>query len=222
MYSWYDDEWDFEGVIASGMDTLDKKGTIAISQKLAHEDVTRTMLLTLEGTVTAPNRQTLSGRTNCLVHNGEFYIGIRPTKTFVDVKTPIDFEFITTSPDGDIISGKDVKIEIIRREWVSVRKAGVEGRYEWISEMHDSTVHTMKVKTQDQTVMKSYTPDNTGYYIIKALAKDGKGSPLSAISNGKSIGPELGFGHVLGAFHDDQATRIEFLSLIGRPSAGAV
>jgi len=36
-----------------------------------------------------------------------------------------------------------------------------------------------------------------------------KGSPLSATSNGKSIGPELGFGHVLGTYHDEQVLLIK-------------
>jgi hypothetical protein len=35
------------------------------------------------------------------------------------------------------------------------------------------------------------------------------GSPLSATSNGKTIGPELGFGHVLGTFHDEQVLLIK-------------
>ncbi|MBK8974648.1 MAG: hypothetical protein IPM29_01855 [Planctomycetes bacterium] len=34
------------------------------------------------------------------------------------------------------------------------------------------------------------------------LVEGGRGSWLSATSNGRSIGPELGFGHVLGTFHD--------------------
>jgi len=47
------------------------------------------------------------------------------------------------------------------------------------------------------------------YYQEARLAEDGKGSPLSATSNGNSIGPELGFGHVLGTFHDEQVLLIK-------------
>jgi hypothetical protein len=36
-----------------------------------------------------------------------------------------------------------------------------------------------------------------------------KGSPLSPTSNGKAIGPELGFGHVMGTYHDDQVLLIK-------------
>ena len=47
------------------------------------------------------------------------------------------------------------------------------------------------------------------YFQEARLAENGKGSPLSATSNGKSIGPELGFGHVLGTFHDEQVLLIK-------------
>ena len=52
----------------------------------------------------------------------------------------------------------------------------------------------------------------------RALAEDGKGSPLSATSNGKTIGPELGFGHVMGTFHDEQVLLIK--TAHGQPLAG--
>ncbi len=35
------------------------------------------------------------------------------------------------------------------------------------------------------------------------------GSPLSPTSNGRTIGPELGFGHVMGTYHDEQVLLIK-------------
>jgi len=55
----------------------------------------------------------------------------------------------------------------------------------------------------------NWTVRNDVYFQEARLAKDGQGSPLSATSNGKSIGPELGFGHVLGTFHDEQVLLIK-------------
>ena len=54
-----------------------------------------------------------------------------------------------------------------------------------------------------------WTVRNDVYFQEARLAEDGKGSPLSATSNGKSIGPELGFGYVLGDFHDEQVLLIK-------------
>lgn len=54
-----------------------------------------------------------------------------------------------------------------------------------------------------------WTVRNDVYFQEARVAEDGKGSPLSATSNGKSIGPELGFGHVMGTFHDEQVLLIK-------------
>lgn len=54
-----------------------------------------------------------------------------------------------------------------------------------------------------------WTVRNDVYFQEARVAKDGKGSPLSATSNGNSIGPELGFGHVLGTFHDEHVLLIK-------------
>ena len=54
-----------------------------------------------------------------------------------------------------------------------------------------------------------WTVCNDVYFQEARLAKDGKGSPLSATSNGKSIGPEQGFGHVMGTFHEEQVLLIK-------------
>ena len=177
-YWYYDEDWEFEGVIGSATGELDKYGKMDIGKKLVQKDIRRTMLLTLEGSVTAQNRQTLSGRTSCLVHCGEYYIGIKPQKTFIEAKNPAQFEFITTKSDGELVPGKNISIEIIRREWISVRKAGIEGRYEWMTEKKDSVVSKFKVKTEQAAVAKSFTPERTGFYVIQAQSRDSRNNTI--------------------------------------------
>jgi alpha-galactosidase len=50
---------------------------------------------------------------------------------------------------------------------------------------------------------------NDVYFQEARIAPEGKGSPLSATSNGNSIGPEVGFGFVMGTFHDEQVLLIK-------------
>ncbi len=53
----------------------------------------------------------------------------------------------------------------------------------------------------------NWTVRNDVYLEDARLGKPG--SPLNATSNGKTIGPELGFGHVMGTFHDEQVLLIK-------------
>jgi len=54
-----------------------------------------------------------------------------------------------------------------------------------------------------------WTVRNDVYFQEARVAKEGRGCPLSATSNGKTIGPELGFGHVMGTWHDEQVLLIK-------------
>ncbi|MDA9856713.1 sialate O-acetylesterase [Rubripirellula sp.] len=47
------------------------------------------------------------------------------------------------------------------------------------------------------------------YFQEARISPDGKGGLLTATSNGRSIGPELGFGFVTGTFHDEQVLLIK-------------
>ncbi len=55
----------------------------------------------------------------------------------------------------------------------------------------------------------NWTVRHDVYYQEARIAKDGQGSPLSPTSNGKVLGPEVGFGHVMGTFHDEQVLLIK-------------
>ncbi len=55
-----------------------------------------------------------------------------------------------------------------------------------------------------------WTVRNDVYYQEARLKEGGRGCPLSATANnGASIGPELGFGYVMGTFHDEQVLLIK-------------
>jgi len=61
---------------------------------------------------------------------------------------------------------------------------------------------------------------NDVYFQEARSAVEGKGSPLSATSNnGKSIGPEVGFGFVMGTHHDEQVLLIK--TAMGNRSLGS-
>ena len=55
-------------------------------------------------------------------------------------------------------------------------------------------------------------------YLDKNKFKGGRNTPLTATANGKHIGPELGFGYVMGTFHDEPVLLIK--ADIGNRSLG--
>jgi alpha-galactosidase len=55
-----------------------------------------------------------------------------------------------------------------------------------------------------------WTVRNDAYFQEARLAEGGKGAPLSVTAHGaNTIGPEVGFGYVMGTFHDEQVLLIK-------------
>ncbi|HTY07891.1 MAG TPA: MG2 domain-containing protein, partial [Candidatus Edwardsbacteria bacterium] len=177
-YWWWDDNRDYGSLLASGEGQLDDQGHAAVSAKLDLHGSKGTMGLTLEGTVTSQDRVALSGRRQAIVHRGEYYIGYLQNTSFVDLGKPLELSVIAAQPDGALLTGRRVDVEIVRQQWISARRAGAGGRYEWYSERQDSTVYTGSVTTGPQPAAVSYTPQRPGFYIVKLQSADGRANEI--------------------------------------------
>jgi len=80
-----------------------------------------------------------------------------------------------------------------------------EGKFAWM--MDEKGEWTVR---NDVILCESYLDDKK--------FKGGRSTPLSATANGKHIGPELGFGYVMGTFHDEPVLLIK--ADIGNRSIG--
>jgi uncharacterized protein YfaS (alpha-2-macroglobulin family) len=64
------------------------------------------------------NRQTIAGSSTLLVHPADVYVGLKPSRYFVQQGDPIDVATIVTDLDGKAVSNRDVHLRFIRLEWV--------------------------------------------------------------------------------------------------------
>ena len=165
-------------LLASGEGTLDDQGSIRVSSNLKVGEVRGTVSLLLEGDVTSPSRQQLSGRTAVIVHGGEYYIGISPSKTFLKSDSLLTYKLITPTPEGVLVAGNALTVKVIQRIWRSVRKAETGGRYTWISEEENIVVDSTQVESASSPVELSFRTKQAGFYFIEATGKDARGNEV--------------------------------------------
>jgi uncharacterized protein YfaS (alpha-2-macroglobulin family) len=177
---WLDDDRYMSppGIISSGKTKLDRDGNFSVTGQLNAQNSFQTLTLVSEGVVTSPDRQRLAGRKTAIVHAGEFYIGLKPQTSFVDKGKEIDVEMLTVQPDGKLAENRKVEGKLIRREWNSVRKSGVGGRLEWISEKKDTIVKSFNFVSSKKPYEFRNRPDKSGYYILDMSATDSRGNRL--------------------------------------------
>lgn len=164
--------------LASDKGQLDDKGLKAIEVETKGMTFKGDGLLVVESTVTSPTRQELSGRTQIPVYRGEFRIGLKPTSTFVPSAQPVAIQTVAITPKDDTIQGQEIKLELYRREWNSVRKVDVDGSYRWVSQPKDELVGEETVRSGVKPVDVPMTPPKPGFYVIKAVARDGRGNDI--------------------------------------------
>lgn len=166
-------------LVASQEVKLDPQGRLAIKLPLVAEKEKDSVKANLEATVTGPDRTSVSNRLQVIVHRGEFYIGLRPSTCFLKKNNPIEVEVIAAAPDGRLIPGCKIKVKLLRREWRSVRQAGVSHRWRWRSEREDIEVDEQSVTTEEQPVRLKFKPEKSGFYFFLASSNDSRRNPIT-------------------------------------------
>lgn len=178
------DRWERYGqeasrLLSSGEDVLDKDGKFRIAAKLQAEEEKNSVFASLEATVQGPSRSSISNRIQTIVHRGEFYIGLQPSTTFLSKGEKLRVGIITVEPNGQMDPEKKVRLKLIRREWHSVRKAGIGGRFRWVTEKVDTEIEDQTIKTKNEPQQVTFLPEKAGYYLLEAEGKDRRGNRIT-------------------------------------------
>ncbi len=158
--------------------SLAADGSLGVSYKTEVGTVLTTGNLVVEGDVTSPSRQVISGRASVVIHQGEYYIGVSPSSTFIKTKTPLTCRIVSVLPGGEMVSGQNITFRVLKRQWHSVRRASIQGGFEWESQPVDSVLFKREVTTGSSPVAVSYTPDASGFYLVQAEGKDSRGNVI--------------------------------------------
>ncbi len=166
------------GLFASGDGIIDGQGNLSIEAGKADAPGDRPANYTIEAEVQDVSRQTVAGRTSVLLHPAKFYVGIASRSLFSKAGEPMSIGVIAAQPDGARLSGVPVHVTALLRAWHSVRKKGVGGVYENISEVVDEPAGNCDVKTGEASAQASscsLTLAKAGFYTLRAEAKDDQG-----------------------------------------------
>jgi len=187
----YDYSQGFSGQTAgAGTGELDSKGKLEAKTPLPEKlPGSGAVSATLEAGVTDPERQRLFGRARAWVHRANLYFGLKASGGFLDAGKPWSAGIVTVRPDGTPAAGLKGEAKLMKRQWLSSRRAGLGGRLEWVSEVRDTLVSSSAFTSDGSTFTWTYAPAEGGYYIFTASGAD---------ENGRTSASSFSF-YVLGA-----------------------
>ncbi len=172
---WGEDQRDQERILLREEGSLDERGQRQVSVSLEGVSFEGPARLSLEGTVTSASRQAISGRTSALVHPASFALGLKTGGSLRQAGAQVPVDLVAVDPQGKAVAASQVQVQLLRREWDSVRKAGSGGRYEWVSQARDTEVLTRTARTGVKPERLMLTPPQAGLYVVRAQATDSKG-----------------------------------------------
>ena len=179
---WWEDEEEepTARVVASGTDTLDATGHLALRVPAGEAQKGRGSRVAIAATVTDVNRQTVTATATSTVHPAAFYVAARPLgdEYFWTAGQPVAIAVAAVAPDGRRVPGVAVHGTIVRREWHRVQRER-EGLDEQVGEWVPDTVARCDLVTAADSVPCRFTPAQGGSYVIGFHATDGAGRAAS-------------------------------------------
>jgi len=136
---------------------------------------------TLEAVVTDANKQQVASDVQVVVHQGRFYVGLRPQSFVHAAGSPVTLDLVTLDPDATPVPDVPLRVLVYKRKWLVVREQDAEGDQLYRSEPEDTLVETMDARTgADGEGAVAFTPAQSGEYRVVAEGTDEAGNTVRA------------------------------------------
>ncbi len=138
--------------------------------------------VTLNANVTDVAGDVVSGSTSVIVHQSELYGGIRSVSYVGKQGQPQQFEAVVLDWNSKPVSGQNVTVKFVERQWLSVQKQDDQGQLSWVTSVKDIPIEkqsaSQQIKMEKPTV--SFIPPEGGVYKAVVIVTDSKGNQQQA------------------------------------------
>ena len=169
------------GTLEQGQDTTDSIGHLDLSKALSLGETVSDQQVTLNANVTDVAGDVVSGQTSVIVHQSELYGGIRSVSYVGKQSEPQQFETVVLDWNSKPVTGQNVTIKFVERQWLSVQKQDDQGQLSWVTSVKDIPVDQKSLTTdQDGKAEVSFVPPDGGVYKAIVIVTDSKGNQQQA------------------------------------------
>jgi len=166
-------------LIAEGDGKTDADGRFTFTVPTDITERTASQIFTIEVSVTDVNNQQVSNRMDVIVHQGLFYIGLRPEKYVSQAGKWAEVEIITVDWESEPHPNQELTVVFNEHNWYSVQVQAEDGGFYWESQVEDTPVFTTTVTTDDGgKATADFVPEKGGIYKVVAYGLDRHGNEV--------------------------------------------
>ncbi|MEN8097429.1 MAG: Ig-like domain-containing protein, partial [Chloroflexota bacterium] len=203
MYrSWWGEPQAEKTTIAGGKGRTDAQGMFLLDSPLDEiaEAVEKdgSLIVTFEVMVYGPDGSVISGRSQMVVHKGDYYVGVAASERIAQAGEPIQIDLITVEwpkagqqlvNDGRL-EGREITVELYRIEGESVYVRDEQGFGRWTWEQKEIFIERKSAVTDDlgEASVQVTAPD-AGSYRVKAISVDDSSRSIRSSTFFWAMGP---------------------------------
>lgn len=165
------------GTIADGVATTDAAGEFTIEVPAELGEATQSQAFTIEAVVRDESDQSVAGRTEVIVHQGEVYVGVRPESYVSRAGEEANIEIIAVDWDSAGVADQAIEVEIVERRWSSVQEQDETGRTTWTYSVEEIPIADGEAVTGAGGLGTfTFTPPEGGVYKVYVRTRDSEGN----------------------------------------------
>lgn len=195
-YADLDDQSLTGGSLRDGEGQLGQNGEFMLTGRLDLPNQRFPERVVLSAEVVDATRQAQGAEGSVLVHPAAYYLGIKaPEDYFFEVPKQLGIEVVAATPQGERLSGKSVRLELVRRRWTYARQDLGNGDSHAVSKPVDEVVSRCQLVTANNPVSCPLKADSAGYYLVRARSEDSEKRAVEAAIGLYGIGAgDFGWG----------------------------
>jgi uncharacterized protein YfaS (alpha-2-macroglobulin family) len=176
-----------EKFILRGKTQLNEEGKAKISQvldfeKWFKEEERKSKIIVVDITVKNSLGQSVSAQKSFIVHQGEFYLGLKADKYFVGKNEKFNLKVKSVNIQGKEIKVNDVQLNLYKINWLSSKRQEATGGYSYQWEKKRELVKSFNFDTDTKgNYNLELQIEKEGEYEAEVKAKDKKGNLISSV-----------------------------------------
>jgi uncharacterized protein YfaS (alpha-2-macroglobulin family) len=153
-------------------DTTNEEGAASLSLNPAVEATAQPRSYVIEATVTGADDQTVTA-TRQVIGLPPFVLGVKLPR-YLERATKIEPEIIAVGPDGELLSGQEITVRLLHRQWHSNLRASdfSEGVARYMTDVVDDKVLEKKIKSQKEPQKIELPIERSGVYVVELSSRD--------------------------------------------------
>lgn len=122
-----------------------------------------------------PNGRSMTASQAFWLHPAAVSLGMALPSTLVQVQKPLLPQLIAVTPDGHAQAGLSAQVQLVRREWKSIRRLGMGGETQWETRMVETPSGQCALQTLEMPVECTLVAAQAGLYVLRGLVRDHAG-----------------------------------------------